>query len=220
MAQHSDLGGGMAIAMKDLEIRGAGNLLGGEQSGHIADVGFDLYVRLVGEAVSEFRGDTAEELPETKIELPVDAHLPHDYVPSERLRLEMYKRLAEVRSDEDVAAIREELVDRYGEPPAPVASLLEVARFRARARAAGLSDVTVQGKYVRFAPVELPDSGVVRLNRLYPKSLVKANLRTILVPRPSTAVVGGTPIRDEALLTWARQVIDTVIDTSGSSTTS
>jgi transcription-repair coupling factor (superfamily II helicase) len=220
LAQHSDLGGGMAIAMKDLEIRGAGNLLGGEQSGHIADVGFDLYVRLVGEAVSEFRGDTAEELPETKIELPIDAHLPHDYVPSERLRLEMYKRLAEVRSDEDVALIREELVDRYGEPPAPVSSLLEVARFRARARAAGLSDVTVQGKYLRFAPVELPDSGVVRLNRLHPKSLVKANLRTILVPRPSTAVVGGTPIRDEALLAWARQVIDTVIDTSGSSTTS
>ncbi len=220
LAQHSDLGGGMAIAMKDLEIRGAGNLLGGEQSGHIADVGFDLYVRLVGEAVSEFRGDTAEELPETKIELPIDAHLPHDYVPSERLRLEMYKRLAEVRSDTDVEQIREELVDRYGDPPPPVASLLEVARFRARARAAGLTDVTVQGKYVRFAPVELPDSGTVRLNRLYPKSIVKASLRTMLVPRPSTSVVGGTPIRDEALLTWARQVIDTVVDTAGSGPTS
>jgi transcription-repair coupling factor (superfamily II helicase) len=210
----------MAIAMKDLEIRGAGNLLGGEQSGHIADVGFDLYVRLVGEAVQEFKGDTAEEAPETKIELPIDAHLPHDYVPSERLRLEMYKRLAEVRSDEDVALIREELVDRYGEPPTPVASLLEVARFRARARAAGLTDVTVQGKYVRFAPVELPDSGVVRLNRLYPKSVVKAGLRTMLVPRPSTGVVGGRPLRDEELLTWARQVIDSVVDPAGSRTTS
>ncbi len=212
LAQHSDLGGGMAIAMKDLEIRGAGNLLGGEQSGHIADVGFDLYVRLVGEAVAEFRGDRDEEQPEVKIELPIDAHLPHDYVPSERLRLEMYKRLAEVRSDEDVALIREELEDRYGEPPTAVASLLEVARFRARARQAGLTDVTLQGKYVRFAPVDLPDSATVRLNRLYPKSIVKANLRTMLVPRPSTAVVGGTPIRDEALLTWARQVIDTVVD--------
>ena len=97
LAQHSDLGGGMAIAMKDLEIRGAGNLLGGEQSGHIADVGFDLYVRLVGEAVNEFRGDAEPEFNEVRIELPVDAHLPHDYIPSERLRLEMYKRLAEVR---------------------------------------------------------------------------------------------------------------------------
>ncbi|MGZ4489776.1 MAG: transcription-repair coupling factor [Nocardioidaceae bacterium] len=212
LAQHSDLGGGMAIAMKDLEIRGAGNLLGGEQSGHIADVGFDLYVRLVGEAVAEFRGDGQPEAPEVKIELPIDAHLPHDYVPSERLRLEMYKRLAEVRSDEDVRQIREELVDRYGEPPAPVASLLEVARFRARARTAGLTDVTVQGKYVRFAPVELPDSGKVRLDRIYPKSILKAGVATMLVPRPSTAVVGGQPIRDEALLTWAREVIDSVID--------
>jgi transcription-repair coupling factor (superfamily II helicase) len=212
LAQHSDLGGGMAIAMKDLEIRGAGNLLGGEQSGHIADVGFDLYVRLVGEAVGEFRGDGAAEQPEMKIELPIDAHLPHDYVQSERLRLEMYKRLAEVRADEDVEAIREELVDRYGQPPEPVVSLLEVARFRARARQAGLTDVTVQGKYVRFTPVELPESGLVRLNRLYPRSIVKAGVRTILVPRPTTAVVGGRPIRDEALLTWARQVVDTVLD--------
>ncbi len=216
LAQHSDLGGGMAIAMKDLEIRGAGNLLGGEQSGHIADVGFDLYVRLVGEAVAEFRGGpTEEEALDVKIELPIDAHLPHDYVPSERLRLEMYKRLAEVRSDEDVDLIREEMVDRYGEPPAPVASLLEVARFRARARGAKLTDVTVQGKYVRFAPVELPDSATVRLNRLHPGSIVKGGVRTMLVPRPSTAVVGGTPIRDEALLTWARQVVDTVIDPAG-----
>ena len=220
LAQHSDLGGGMAIAMKDLEIRGAGNLLGGEQSGHIADVGFDLYVRLVGEAVHEFRGDGVEEPADVKIELPIDAHLPHDYVPSERLRLEMYKRLAEVRTDEDVTLIREEMLDRYGEPPAPVASLLEVARFRARMRAAGLTDVTVQGKYVRFAPVELPDSAVVRLNRLHPKSIVKANLRTMLVPRPSTAVVGGSPIRDEALLTWARQVVDTVIDPAGAASAS
>ncbi len=215
LAQHSDLGGGMAIAMKDLEIRGAGNLLGGEQSGHIADVGFDLYVRLVGEAVAEFRGDAGEEVAEVKIELPIDAHLPHDYVPSERLRLEMYKRLAEVRTDEDVAQILEELRDRYGDPPEPVSSLLQVARFRARLRSAGLTDVTVQGKYVRFAPVDLPDSAKVRLNRLYPKSIVKPGVSTMLVPRPSTAVVGGTPIRDEALLTWARQVVDTVIDPAG-----
>ncbi|HSE70921.1 MAG TPA: transcription-repair coupling factor [Nocardioidaceae bacterium] len=212
LAQHSDLGGGMAIAMKDLEIRGAGNLLGGEQSGHIADVGFDLYVRLVGEAVAEYRGDLEAEQPEVKIELPVDAHLPHDYVPSERLRLEMYKRLAEVRSDEDVALIREELLDRYGEPPAPVASLLEVARFRARARAARLTDVTLQGKYVRFAPVGLPDSAKVRLDRVYPKSVVKPGVATMLVPRPTPKVVGGKPIQNEELLAWAREVIDTVID--------
>ena len=212
LAQHSDLGGGMAIAMKDLEIRGAGNLLGGEQSGHIADVGFDLYVRLVGEAVQDFRGDAEPELGEVRIELPVDAHLPHDYIPSERLRLEMYKRLAEVRSDEDVDLLNEELLDRYGEPPQEVVSLLLVARFRARARQAGIGEVTIAGRNVRFAPVDLPESRVVRLNRMYPKSIVKAPVSTILVPRPQTAVVGGRPIAGIALLEWARQVIDAVVD--------
>ncbi len=212
LAQHSDLGGGMAIAMKDLEIRGAGNLLGGEQSGHIADVGFDLYVRLVGEAVHEFKGEDEPELNEVRIELPVDAHLPHDYIPSERLRLEMYKRLAEVRLDEDVDVIRDEMVDRYGEPPQEVVSLLLVARFRARARQAGIAEVTIAGKNVRFSPVSLPESRVVRLGRLYPKSIVKTQLDTILVPRPQTAVVGGKPISGVALLEWARGVIDAVID--------
>ncbi|RYP83425.1 transcription-repair coupling factor [Nocardioides guangzhouensis] len=213
LAQHSDLGGGMAIAMKDLEIRGAGNLLGGEQSGHIADVGFDLYVRLVGEAVHEFRGDAEPELEEVRIELPIDAHLPHDYIPSERLRLEMYKRLAEVRSDEDVALLHEEMLDRYGNPPKPVTSLLQVARFRARARRAGIAEVTMAGRNVRFAPVTLPDSRVVRLNRLYPKSLVKAPTKTVLVPRPG---MGVQALRDEALLEWARGVIDSVLDPNDS----
>jgi transcription-repair coupling factor (superfamily II helicase) len=213
LAQHSDLGGGMAIAMKDLEIRGAGNLLGGEQSGHIADVGFDLYVRLVGEAVQEFRQDGAavEQPIEVKIELPIDAHLPHDYIGSERLRLEMYKRLAEVRSDEDVRLLHEELLDRYGTPPEPVTRLLAVASFRALARDAGLSEVTVQGKYVRFHPVDLPDSRVVRLNRLHPKSLYKAPVRTMLVPRPQPAGFGAQTPRDEELLAWARQVVESVI---------
>ena len=214
LAQHSDLGGGMAIAMKDLEIRGAGNLLGGEQSGHIADVGFDLYVRLVGEAVQEFRSDGAptDDLGEVRIELPVDAHLPHTYIPSERLRLEMYRRLAEVRTDDDVDQIRDELDDRYGEPPLEVASLLLVARFRARARQAGISEVTIAGRNVRFAPVSLPESRVVRLNRLYPRSIVKTQLGTMLVPRPHVEGAGARPIDGVALLEWARTVIDTVID--------
>jgi len=207
--------------MKDLEIRGAGNLLGGEQSGHIADVGFDLYVRLVGEAVQEFRSDgaPADDLGEVRIELPVDAHLPHAYIPSERLRLEMYRRLAEVRTDDDVDQIRDEMDDRYGEPPAEVASLLLVARFRARARQAGISEVTIAGRNVRFAPVELPESRVVRLNRLYPRSIVKSQVKSLLVPRPQTGsteqVIGGRPIDGVALLEWARTVIDSVIDPPG-----
>ena len=91
-------------------------------------------------------------------------------------------------------------------------SLLFVARFRARSRQAGVGEVTIAGKYVRFAPVDLPDSRVVRLQRVYPKSIVKAPVSTILVPRPQTAVVGGKPLAGVALLEWARTVIDTVID--------
>jgi transcription-repair coupling factor (superfamily II helicase) len=201
----------MQVAMKDLEIRGAGNLLGGEQSGHIADVGFDLYVRLVGEAVAEYRGDTTAEEPDVKIELPIDAHLPHDYVPSQRLRLEMYQRVAAVREESDIAGLVEEFHDRYGEIPAPVLNLLEVARFRSHARRAGLTDVTLQGNLIRFGPVELADSKHLRLNRLYPKSVVKPQLRTILVPRPTTRPVAGQPLRDQELLQWCTRLIDEVI---------
>ncbi|MGN6250539.1 MAG: transcription-repair coupling factor [Marmoricola sp.] len=206
LAQHSDLGGGMAIAMKDLEIRGAGNLLGGEQSGHIADVGFDLYVRLVGEAVSEFRHQGAEpdELREVRIEIPVDAHLPHGYVPSDRLRLEMYKRLAEVRTVDDVEAIREELADRYGPPPAPVDRLLDVARLRVRMRALGVGELTSAGSFLRFAPVTLPDSRAVRLKRLYPKALLKPQTSTLLVPRPVR--------KDADLVAFAAEVLHQVVD--------
>src|SRR6185295_14365541 len=98
IAQHTELGAGMYVAMKDLEIRGAGNLLGGEQSGHIEGVGFDLYVRMVGEAVAQFKGErTDEEEAEVKVDLPIDAHLPLDYIGVERLRLEMYRKIAGAR---------------------------------------------------------------------------------------------------------------------------
>jgi transcription-repair coupling factor (superfamily II helicase) len=216
MAAHTDLGAGMAIAMKDLEIRGAGNLLGGEQSGHIAEVGFDLYIRLVGEAVADFRGDDTEPEPEMKIELPVDAHLPADYVESERLRLEMYKRLAAVTSDADIAAVRDELVDRYGEPPAPVTALLAVAAFRIEARRRGVHEVVANGSMIRFAPADLPDSAQLRLNRLYPGSQVRKASSYILVPRPVTAPIGGQPVTDAALLAWAAKVLVDVFGAPGS----
>jgi transcription-repair coupling factor (superfamily II helicase) len=121
-----------------------------------------------------------------------------------------------VRADEDVDLLTEELQDRYGPPPSEVTSLLFVARFRARARQAGIGEVTIAGKHVRFAPVTLPDSAVVRLKRLHPGAVVKPQVDTILVPRPQTAVIGGKPITGMALLEWARQVIDSVIDPGSS----
>jgi transcription-repair coupling factor (superfamily II helicase) len=211
IAQHTDLGAGMQVAMKDLEIRGAGNLLGGEQSGHIEGVGFDLYVRLVGEAVAEFRGEVAPETVEMKVELPVDAHLPHDYVPGERLRLEAYRKIAEVTAEEGIQAIREELQDRYGPVPEPVENLLAVARLRITARRAGLAEITQQGNQVRFGPVNLPESAGLRLKRLYPGSIIKPAVATMLVPRPTTARVGGTPLRDREILRWAQEVVESVI---------
>ncbi|MFB9619772.1 transcription-repair coupling factor [Brooklawnia cerclae] len=222
LATNNDLGAGMAIAMKDLEIRGAGNLLGDEQSGHIADVGFDLYIRMVGEAVGEFRGEAAsDEAPEMRIELPVDAHLPTDYVESERLRLEMYRRLAEVRGPDDVEAIRAELLDRYGPVPEPTEALLRVARFRLACRDAGLTEVVGQGNFIRFGPVngrvlpsgetvDLPESRMLRLNRLHPGTLIKQATNVALVPRPRASGVPVTPVEGNPLLDWATELVGAV----------
>jgi len=204
IAQNTDLGAGMAVAMKDLEIRGAGNLLGGEQSGHIAGVGFDLYVRLVGEAVADFKGEAPPDaVLDVKVDLPVDANLPHDYVTGERLRLELYRKLAAVGSEVDLAAVRDEIADRYGPMPEPVQNLVAVADFRLHARRHGITEVTLQGNSVRFAPVDLPESKVMRLQRLYPRSLYKTTVRTVSAPRP--------PLRDTPLLDWARGLLDGVI---------
>ncbi|MFE4079514.1 transcription-repair coupling factor [Paenarthrobacter sp. YIM B13468] len=210
VAAHNELGAGMQLAMKDLEIRGAGNLLGGEQSGHIQGVGFDLYIRLVGEAVAEYRGEAEEKAAEMKIELPVNAHLPHDYVPGERLRLEAYRKLAAAVTNEAIDEVLAELVDRYGEPPLPAQNLIAVARFRVGAREAGLSDVALQGNFIRFSPAQLPESKTMRLNRMYPGSQVKPALDAVLIPKPKTARIGGRDLQDAEILQWANNVIEAI----------
>src|SRR3954464_14276929 len=131
IGEHTELGSGFKIAMRDLEIRGAGNLLGTGQSGHIAAVGYDLYVQMVSEAVAELKGEEPREPAEIKLDLPLDAHLPKDYVSREDLRLEAYRRLAMVTTHGEVDDIGDEWVDRYGPVPAPAAALLEVAHLRA-----------------------------------------------------------------------------------------
>ncbi len=212
IAQNSELGAGMAVALKDLEIRGAGNLLGGEQSGQIASVGFDLYVRMVGEAVASFKGESAaDELPEVKVDLPVNANIPHDYVPGERLRLEAYRRIASATAQSDLDEVRAELTDRYGPLPETVENLLAVAAFRALARRIGLSEVSVQGRNVRFAPWSLLDSQTVRLQRLYKNTVIKPAVGTVLVPLPTaTGRMGSPPLRDRALLSWASDLLTSV----------
>ncbi len=196
MAANTDLGSGMSIAMRDLELRGAGNLLGEDQSGHIEGVGFDLYLRMVGEAVSAFKGETVEAEPQMRIEIPVDANLPQDYISSERLRLEMYKQIAEIRTDSDIVAVRAELEDRYGDLPDQVEALLGVAALRNLARKHGIEEIVPQGKVVRFAPVTLLDSKQLRLQRLYPGSRIKDG--QILVPKPGD---------DQDPLVWATNLV-------------
>ncbi len=143
----SELGAGFQIALSDLEIRGAGNILGGEQSGHMAAVGFDLYSRLLAEAVEERKAahegrEPVVVTPQAVVDLPLEAHLPDDYVPDEAQKLELYRRLARARTPGDVAAFRQEIIDRFGPMPAPVVRLAEVAELRLAAEAAGVSSMS------------------------------------------------------------------------------
>jgi transcription-repair coupling factor (superfamily II helicase) len=199
------------VALKDLEIRGAGNLLGGEQSGHIAGVGFDLYLRMIGEAVSAFRGDVAEGQTELRLELPVDAHIPEEYVDSERLRLEAYQKLstasAPTAGDDQIDRVLEELTDRYGEPPEQVTNLIAVSRLRRVAQKAGLSEVVAMGPNLRVGPADLPDSVQVRLRRMYPGAKLFAQTSVIAVPMPR---VHGEPLGDAELIAWVRQLLESI----------
>ena len=227
IATNTDLGAGMQVAMKDLEIRGSGNLLGGEQSGHIAGVGFDLYVRMVSEAVAAYKKALArsgkagadvtgfeegdEEDVELRIELPVDATVPEDYIPHERLRLEAYTKFAAARSGEQVDDVLEELADRYGPVPEATARLAALARLRALAAELGVREIVAQGKSVRFAPVDLPESARMKVTRLYPGTVLKPATRTIVVPAPGTNRMGGAALSGEEVVRWAEVLLRAVV---------
>jgi transcription-repair coupling factor (superfamily II helicase) len=223
IAQNNELGAGMAVALKDLEIRGAGNVLGAEQSGHVAGVGFDLYVRLVGEAVEAYRAayraaadgktvTTPEEPKDVRIDLPVDAHLPPDYIASDRLRLEGYRRLAAAASDSEIAAVVEELIDRYGPLPETAQRLVAVARLRLLCRSAGITEVSAPSSAtVRLSPMNLPDSAQVRLARIYPGASYRATTSTVQVPIPRAGGVGAPRIRDVKLVQMVANLVTAVL---------
>ncbi len=212
IAQHTDLGSGMAVALKDLEIRGAGNILGGEQSGHIAEVGFDLYVRLVGEALAQAKGESVSTDTEIKIELSLDAHLPHDYIKEEKLRMQIYRRLADVKTEKEVDEISEELLDRFGKYVDPVEILLEVSKLRVIARKVGVSEIVQQGRFIKISPLELPDSRIIRLNRLYPGTQVRATIRAIQVPAPTTSLVNGQVLKNKEIINWVTKLVRDVFE--------
>ena len=182
IGEATELGSGFKIAMRDLEIRGAGNLLGTGQSGHIAAVGYDLYCQMVNEVVAELKGEEAREPAEIKLDLPLDASLPKAYVPKEELRLEAYRRLAAVTTEAEVADIRAEWEDRYGPVPEEAAALLDVARLRAESARLDLREVNVVRTtgfgaptwIARLSPAKLKVSEEIRLKRLVPKARVQA----------------------------------------------
>ncbi|GAB24207.1 transcription-repair coupling factor [Gordonia polyisoprenivorans NBRC 16320 = JCM 10675] len=208
IAQNNELGAGMAVALKDLELRGAGNVLGAEQSGHVAGVGFDLYVRLVGEAVEAYRAAadgtpvTTEESTEVRIDLPVDAHIPVEYVDSDRLRLEAYRKLASATDDDEVSAVLAELLDRYGEPPEETRRLAAIAKLRLRCRERGVAEIGAVGTNVKISPLHLLDSEQVRLKRLYSAASYRATTSVVTLPIPRTGGVGSARLRDNELIDY------------------
>ena len=184
IGETTDLGSGFKIAMRDLEIRGAGNLLGEAQSGHIAAVGYDLYCQMVTEAVSEMKGETTEEVSDIKVDITVDAHLPNDYVPSEDLRLEAYRKLASVRTAAELSEIENEWNDRFGPLPAPAQSLLSVAALRVECYRIGITEIVMNGSDARLSPIELRASQTKTLRRLSPRAVLKETSGVLTVPIP------------------------------------
>ena len=185
IGESTDLGSGFKIAMRDLEIRGAGNLLGESQSGHIAAVGYDLYCQMVTEAVGEMKGEPPPEAPsEIKLDVPTDSFLPSEYVAKEELRLEAYRRLAAVTTAAEVDDIRTEWEDRYGPLPAPAEALLDVGYLRAECQRLGISDIQIGRGEAKLAPLELKLSETMRLRRLSKGAKYKEDLAQLVVPLP------------------------------------
>lgn len=171
--------------MRDLEIRGAGNLLGESQSGHIAAVGYDLYCQMVTEAVSEMKGEPPPDRPkEIKLDVPTDSYLPEDYVAKEELRLEAYRRLADITRADEVDDIRTEWEDRYGPLPGPAEALLQVGYLRAECHRLGLNDVQITTNEARLAPLELKLSETIRLRRLSRGAKYKEDFAQLVLPLP------------------------------------
>ncbi len=184
IGEANDLGAGFQLAMRDLEIRGAGSMLGEVQSGHISAVGFDLYAELVAEAVQELRGlgDDEDEEKEIRIDLAVDAHLPDDYVEDQGARLEAYRTLAAARTNEAVEAVEAEWRDRYGPLPAGALELISMAHLRVVGLAAGLEEIVQVRNEIKMRPFNLSASEEIRLQRLAPRSVLRGTVAYLRAP--------------------------------------
>jgi transcription-repair coupling factor (superfamily II helicase) len=206
IGESTDLGSGFKIAMRDLEIRGAGNLLGAAQSGHIAAVGYDLYCQMVTEAVAEMKGEPLRQPAELKLDVPTDAFLPAEYVAKEELRLEAYRRLATVTTQAEVDDIRTEWEDRFGPLPGAAESLLTVGSLRAECHRLGITDVQITSDQVKLAPLELKLSESMRLKRLARDAKIKEDLSQVVVPIPRSRS-GAAPDPAAYIVGLLREII-------------
>ena len=188
VGQFTDLGSGLQLAMRDLEIRGAGSVLGEMQSGHIAAVGFDLYVELISEAVAKRMGTElpTDKAKEVRIDLPVDAHLPEEYVSDQQARLEAYRRLATAATHTEVEDVAVEWRDRYGPVPPEAERLIEIARLRVEAIRTGISEIVNLRREIKLGPVNLTQSQEIRLERLMPRAILRSSAGMLFVPVPAS----------------------------------
>ena len=200
IGEHTELGSGFRIAMRDLEIRGAGSILGEHQSGHIAAVGYDLYVQLVAEAVAAAKGEPLPAPVEVSIDVPGDANLPESYVEAEDVRLEAYRRLAKAKDAAEVAALGAEWTDRFGAPPTAALALLDLAKLRLACIGYGITTITTspprpgssEGPSLRISPIKLRTSREVRLERLHPGARYRDTQAQLLLPIPKGEGAGWT----------------------------
>lgn len=208
IAQYTALGSGFDVAMKDLELRGTGNLLGNAQSGHIEGVGFDLYVRMVCEAVEKYKEPEHKETVSTSIDLPVEASIPVDYIDSDKLRLEAYRKLASANNNKDLQELRDELLDRFGEPPEAFGILCDVARLRFKARDLGITQISSQGKSVRVIGLDPKESLWMRLQRIYRGVKYRPLTHTLIIPSPFESSLGTSAMSEREILDWVRQLLE------------
>ena len=183
IGEATELGSGFRIAMRDLEIRGAGNLLGEGQSGHIAAVGYDLYCQMVTEAVAQLKGEPIAEPVDIKLDLPMPAFLPTEYVEREEQRLEAYRRLASVTAADQVVDIEAEWIDRFGPIPDPATNLLALARLRAACHQRAIGEISVlRNTTAKIAPLDLRMSEQTRLKRLSRGAIYKPDAEELHLP--------------------------------------
>jgi transcription-repair coupling factor (superfamily II helicase) len=212
LSDYTELGSGFKIAMRDLEIRGAGNLLGDEQSGHVAAVGFELYVGMIDEAVRLLAGDAAEEATEpVRMDLPVDAYVPGDYVPYEAAKIEIHRRVAGAREVAQLIMLREELTDRFGPIPEPLDNLILLQDARIKLGRAGARSVGFTAERMSVTPVILDSRGAKALRARVPEAMYESGRETVRVRLPDEPSE-----RFRAVVTAAEAILEVATEPPGS----